>query len=383
LKIALICTEKLPVPPVAGGAVQMYIHGILPYLSKHHDITVYGVQHPELPNEEESGNVRFIRVPGKTSSEYVNNVKNALDGSFDLVHVFNRPKFLLAFSEKMPGSRFSLSVHNEMFHTEKISDDEGKKCIEKAEFINTISGFIANTILSRFPEAKEKIRVVYSGVDLKCFNPGWTKEGVQRKKELKEKFGLTDKKVVLYVSRLSVKKGAHIVIKAMEQVMATHKDAALVIVGSKWYGKDDVDEYVKYLRELSRKLSGTVLFTGFVPPSGVADYFNMADIFVCASQWNEPLARVHYEAMAAGLPIITTNRGGNPEVVKGFGNGIVIDEFNNPDVFAKCIKELLDNPEKALEMGKKGRELALEKFSWERVANEVIKPFARGQEVYQ
>ena len=41
MKIALICTEKLPVPPVAGGAVQLYISEILPYISKEHDITVF------------------------------------------------------------------------------------------------------------------------------------------------------------------------------------------------------------------------------------------------------------------------------------------------------------------------------------------------------
>jgi spore coat protein SA len=46
LKIALVCTEKLPVPPVAGGAIQMYIDGILPYLSVRHDITVYCVNTP-------------------------------------------------------------------------------------------------------------------------------------------------------------------------------------------------------------------------------------------------------------------------------------------------------------------------------------------------
>jgi len=377
LRIALICTEKLPVPPVAGGAVQMYIQGILPYLSKQHDITVFGVQHPVLPNEETYENVKYIRVSGRSSTEYLNNIKSVLDDSFDLIHVFNRPKFLLAFAEKLPGSKFSLSLHNEMFHKEKISDTDGIKCIEKAEFINTISGYIANTILARFPMAKDKLHVVYSGVDTGKFHPGWTKEGGLRKQDLKAKFGLKDKKVILFVTRLGVKKGAHIVIKAMNKVMESRKDVALVIVGSKWYGRNDPDEYVKSLWNLSKTLPGPVLFTGFIPPSGIADYYNMGDIFICASQWDEPLARVHYEAMAAGLPIITTNRGGNPEVVKGFGNGIVLDDYANPDAFAQSISELLDNPEKALEMGKKGRKLAEEKYNWERVASEVFKPFVK------
>ncbi len=381
MRIAFVCTEKLPVPPVAGGAVQLYIQGILPYLSKQHDITVFGVQHPELPNEEVTDNVKYIRVLGRTSTEYLNNIKSVLDDSYDLIHVFNRPRFLLSLAEKLPDAKFSLSVHNEMFHQNKISDADGIKCIERAEFINAISGYIANTITNRFPVAKEKLQVVYSGVNTSEFYPGWTKEGALRKQEQKAKFDLKDYRVVLYVSRLGVKKGSHIVLNAMDKVMTDHKDVALVVVGSKWYGRNDADDYVKSLWALSKTLPGPVLFTGFIPPAGIAEYFNIGDVFVCASQWNEPLARVHYEAMAAGLPIVTTNRGGNAEVVKDFGNGIVIDDYSNPEAMAKCISDLLNDPLKALEMGKKGRKLAEEKYSWERVASEVFKPFVKEQEV--
>ena len=59
----------------------------------------------------------------------------------------------------------------------------------------------------------------------------------------------------------------------------------------------------------------------------------MGDLFVCSSQWNEPLARVHYEAMAAGIPIITTNRGGNAEVMNQGKNGIIIDDYDQPKAF--------------------------------------------------
>lgn len=381
MRIALICTEKLPVPPVAGGAVQLYIQGILPYLSKQHDITVFGVQHTELPNEEIVDNVKYIRVSGRTSTEYLKNISSVLNDSFDLIHVFNRPRYLLSLAEKLPNSKFSLSIHNEMFHPNKISDSDGIKCIKRTEFINAISGYIANTVISRFPISKEKLHVVYSGVDTGNYYPHWTDRGALRKQDQKAKFGIKDYRVVLFVSRLGVKKGPHIVLKAMESVMTSHKDVALVVVGSKWYGRNDADDYVKSLWTLSKNLPGPVLFTGFIPPAGIAEYFNMGDIFICASQWNEPLARVHYEAMAAGLPIITTNRGGNAEVVKDFGNGIVLDAYDKPEAFANSISYLLDNPEEALNMGKKGRQLAEEKYNWERVAAEVFQPFVTEQEV--
>lgn len=378
MKIALICTEKLPVPPVAGGAIQLYIDGIVPYLSQKHEITIFSIQYKGLPEEEIRDNVRYIRVPGRTDTIYVNSLKTRLLAScssnklpWDLIHVFNRPKFLLQLADSFPNEKFSLSLHNEMLHFEKISEEAGLRCIEKSEFINTVSSYIAGTVTERFPSAIKKMHVVYSGADQHRYTPAWTDEGAHKKLEMKSKYGLQDHRVILYVGRLSIKKGVHILVKAMEKVMLAHPDTALVIAGSKWYGKNDADDYTDSLHERIKALPGPVVFTGFIPPNDIPDYYCMGDIFVCASQWNEPLARVHYEAMAAGLPIITTDRGGNAEVI-GQSCGLVIDKYNDPNVMADKINLLLEHPDLALSMGKAGRKLAEEKYNWERVADEIF-----------
>lgn len=381
MKIALICTEKLPVPPIAGGAIQLYIDSVVPYLSNQHDVTVYCIQYPDLPEEEVRDNVRYVRVSGKTSTMYLNSLKSKLTAEYDLIHVFNRPLYLLALSKVLPDTKFSLSLHNEMFYKEKISDEAGQMCVEKAEFINTVSQYIANTVTQRFPAAKEKMNVLYSAVDVSKYHPYWTEEGARIKEAIKLKLGLQNYRVVLYVGRLSVKKGVHVLLRAMDKVMATHKNVALVIVGSKWYGKNELDDYTKSIHEQSRKLSGPVVFTGFIVPAEIPSYYSIGEVFVCASQWNEPLARVHYEAMGAGLAFITTNRGGNAEIAEGLGNGIVINEYNNPTVMADNICYLLDNPDKALEMGVIGRKLAENKFHWRRVASEMLSKFHPKSEV--
>lgn len=378
MKIAMICTEKLPVPPIAGGAVQLYIEGIVPYLSGNHDITVFGIQYPGLPDKETRNRVKYIRVPGGTNTIYINNLKTAVDNSYDLIHVFNRPRYVLELMDKLPGKRFSLSLHNEMFHTEKISDADALRCIEKVEFINTVSKYIADTVRMRFPAANSKLHVVYSGVDTDQYKPVWSREGVINKSIMKEKCNLQGYKVVLFVGRLSVKKGVDILLKAMQSVMRSNPKTALVIIGSKWYGKNESDDYTKSLQVLSKSLAGPIVFTGFIPPADIPAYFDLGDVFVCSSQWNEPLARVHYEAMAAGLPIITTNRGGNAEVVAGYGNGIVIDDYANAEILAKHILYVLNNEAEALRMGGNGRKLAEQKFSWERVANEAFRQLFPG-----
>lgn len=374
MNIALICTEKLPVPPISSGAIQLYIEGILPYVSFLYNITVFSIQHPMLSNEETKDGVKYVRVPAGSKTEYVENIKHFINEGFDWVHVFNRPLWVNYLCENLPNTKFSLSLHNEMFHPEKITPKMANECINRVEFINTVSKFIANGVAKSYPKAEEKLRVVYSGVDLTALKPNWSEEGILNKQKLKEKHKIKNYRVVLFVGRLSEKKGAHILLKAMKEIMNIYRDVALVVVGSKWYGENKENEYSRQLQIISKKLKGPVIFTGYLPPQEVFSYYNLGDIFVCPSQWNEPLARVHYEAMAAGLPIITTNRGGNAEVVSELGNGIVIDDFSNYKAFIEKIKFLLDNPNKSMEYGKTGRKLAEEKFNWERVAKEAFSP---------
>ncbi|NMA25249.1 MAG: glycosyltransferase family 4 protein, partial [Clostridiales bacterium] len=377
LKIAFICTEKLPVPPISGGAIQLYIEGILPEISRHHEVTVFCIQNEALPDEEETGGVRYVRVAGRDKTEYIRNVEQKLGDSFDLVHVFNRPRWVVRLSDKYPKTRFSLSLHNEMIHEKKIPRDMALECVNKVEFIATVSRFIADGLLGLFPEAAEKVFTVYSGADVSRYSPAASEEGAKNKEILKKKLGLADKKVVLFVGRLSEKKGVDKLISAMKSVMEVRSDVALVVVGSKWYGANTADEYSKLVKAQAADLRGPVIFTGYLPYAQIPAYYNLGDIFVCPSQWNEPLARVHFEAMAAGLPIITTNRGGNKEVFEGCESGIVIDDYANPAAFAEQILFLLDHPEIASEMGMKARRMAEEKYSWARVADDLLQLFKK------
>lgn len=377
MKIALICTEKLPVPPVSGGAVQIYIDGVLPYLSREHDITVYTVQHPQLKDKEVIDGVRFIRLPASPKETYIHNVVNCIEEDYDLIHVFNRPKWIKFLSRKLPNTKLSLSLHNEMFRPQKISSAEAVECINRVEFINTVSIYIAEGVRKLYPFAGPKLRVVYSGVDLNKFNIHWSREGRYIRHSLKEKYGLTNYRVVLFVGRLCEKKGVDVLLRAMELTIRHYSKVALVIIGSKWFGDNEKNPYVEELESLAKRLNGHIIFTGFLPPEEVYEHYNMADIFVCPSQWNEPLARVHYEAMAAGVPIITTNRGGNAEVVKGFNNGIVIDDYANSVTLSKNINFLLRNPRKSAIMGRNGRKIAEERYSWSRVANDILRGFRR------
>lgn len=378
MKIALICTEKLPVPPISGGAIQIYIDAVLPILTKYHEITLFSLHNSKLPDQYKAGNLRHIRVQGKTADEYIYNIKKAMmEDSFeyDLIHVFNRPLWILRLNDAAPNSTFSLSLHNEMFLPKKIDEARALQCINKVRFITTVSQFIADDVQKMYPAAKGKLNVVYSAADNDAYVPIWSEDIKEQRVGRRKQYGLDDRKVILYVGRLSKKKGAHVLIKAMSQVMELHPEAALLFVGSKWYGSNATDDYIVKIQEMAKKLKGPAIFTGFLTPQEIPKYYNMGDIFVCASQWREPLARVHYEAMAAGLPIITTARGGNAEVMQENINGFTIEEYNNPDVMAEKINYLLEHEEEAIGMGKAGRKLAEEKYNWQRVAKQLLDLF--------
>lgn len=379
MKVLLIATEKLPVPPVRGGAIQTYIEAVAPLLARKHGVTVLGVTDELLPAEESRGGVRYVRLPGGDLETYGRGVTEFLSRErFDLIHLFNRPRLVAAVRAAAPNSRLILSMHNDMFNPEKIGPEEGQAAVEQVERIITVSDYVGRNLSRYYPAAAAKCRTVYSGVDLGRFAATGGSEAARVRSALRREHGLEGKRVVLFVGRLSPKKGADILVRAMAEVVKRYRDVALVLVGSKWYGEDKVSDYVGYVRALAARAGVPVVTTGFVPADEVHKWFWAGDLFVCPSQWEEPLARVHYEAMAAGLPIVTTDRGGNPEVVRGVGNGVVVENPEDPKALARAIMELLANPGRAREFGQTGRRLAESRFGWERVAGEILAVWAEG-----
>lgn len=366
MDIAFVCTEKLPSPAIRGGAIQLMIDGVAPYFARRHRLTIFSVTDPELATEEAAGNIRFRRFDRE---RYTASVASALAGeSFDIVHVFNRPKHLIEYKRAHPEQRFVLSLHNEMFKARKIGERDGEEAVSAAERIMTVSRYIKETLVRRFPQAIGKTDVVYSGVDLSRYHPVWTQQGRRIRERMRATYGCAGKKVILFVGRLSRSKGPHLLIQAMKYILEDHPDALLMIAGGKWFSDNGSNRYTRYLHELAEPLADRVRFTNYVPAERIADLYTLADVFVCSSQWQEPLARVHYEAMAAGIPIITTNRGGNGEVVRAPERGLLIDAYDKITPFVRAVDFVFSNPFTAEKMAKNARAYVETHHSFSQVA---------------
>lgn len=183
------------------------------------------------------------------------------------------------------------------------------RTLKRAKAVTVVSHALEEKIHLIAPDVPVSIRSM--GCDVKTFSPRWRKDNF---------FQQNDKKVVLFVGRLAEIKGVTYLIEAMKQV-----DAKLVIVG-----KGDCEDVLK---QQAKDQKEKVLFLGPKTHQELKEIYASADVLVIPSITDaggaqEGLPTVVIEAMASGLPVIGTNTGGIPEIVKNGINGLVIEEKN-------------------------------------------------------
>lgn len=122
-----------------------------------------------------------------------------------------------------------------------------------------------------------------------------------------------------------------------------------MIIGGSAYGKDmHPTLFIKQLEEEIEPIKDMVVFTGYINYELVPSYLKMADIAVVPSMWEEPFGLTVVEAMAAGLPLITTRSGGIPEICEGVAT--IVERNNIVDNLASAILDLYQHPEKRKQM---------------------------------
>lgn len=127
----------------------------------------------------------------------------------------------------------------------------------------------------------------------------------------------------------------------------------LLIVGGETYDSNKVTNYVRRCLEESRKNSNIIL-TGYIPYSDIPQYYIASDIATLLSRCNEACGLVGIEAMAAGLPIITTNRGGIGEYISEECKIITPDDENLIESTVKALRKLINDKELCIKMGNAG-----------------------------
>ena len=143
----------------------------------------------------------------------------------------------------------------------------------------------------------------------------------------KNKFGISKEDfVVIFAGRLVDGKGALETIKAVKA--CDDKAIKLLIVGAGFYSSDIVDNYTLELRKEAEAIKDRIIFTGYIDYDDMPSIYQLGDVAVLPSMWDEPAGMTMVEAVVSGLPLITTNSGGIPEYMID-GSALLLERNEN------------------------------------------------------
>ncbi|THB64036.1 MAG: glycosyltransferase family 1 protein [Gammaproteobacteria bacterium] len=211
------------------------------------------------------------------------------------------------------------------FHRYMLRAEERLFNSDRLKTIICNSKMIAEEIALHFPAASSKTEVIYSSIDFKTYNPNLKRY----RKEVRENLGISkDESVFLFVGSGFERKGASSAIKAISGV----KKAKLLVIG-----KDkNLTKYKKLSSDLSS--SSKVIFMGM--QENPLPFYGAADAFIFPTLY-DPFPNVTIEALACGLPVITSTKCGAAEIIANGKDGFVCDALDAKSM-TKFIEELKD-----------------------------------------
>jgi colanic acid/amylovoran biosynthesis glycosyltransferase len=228
--------------------------------------------------------------------------------------------------------RFSFTIHGPAIFFEPYRWRLDLK-VEQALFVSCISYYCRSQLMLFCPtEQWQKLHIVHCGVDLQRFTPV---------------IHQPDQKRLLYTGRLSAAKGLPILFQALQQVVLQHPDLVLTLVG------DGPDRKALEALAIELKLTPHIKFVGYQSQHAVCQYLQNTDIFVLPS-FSEGLPVALMEALAAGVPVITTPIAGISELVEHGINGYLVPP-GAVEPLAQRIVQLLNDPNLRQQLGQEGR----------------------------
>jgi phosphatidyl-myo-inositol dimannoside synthase len=205
------------------------------------------------------------------------------------------------------------------------------------------------------------------GVTVSRFNPAVPDP------RLKTRFGLTDEKIILTLSRVVERKGHDKVIAALPAVIAKVPNVKYIIAG------DPTGTFSGTLKKLvaDLKLDDRVIFAGHLKPEEIIPFYNLCDVYIMPSRElsscgdTEGFGITFLEANACGKPVIGGNSGGVADAIENGVSGFLVDPLNTREIADRLIL-LLTDKELARKIGHQGRERILRGFTWDAIADRIM-----------
>lgn len=294
----------------------------------------------------------------------------------DLIHAqFLLSGFIGVFIKKITGKKLILTIHaGGLFGLERMPFKRkiARLIAIETDKINVVSNYIGERFLNLLTagislKIKNHIIVMPMGVHLDRFN-------YSLKSDESSKVNINEI-TLLFVGRIADKKGLPTLIDAMFILKDSITNFRLYIVGGGPL-KSTMEKRVSDL-----ELNKFIKFKGRVSDQELTELYLSSDIVIVPSIISEygdteGMPVVILEAMAAGTPIIASNVSGIPDAVKDGVNGFLVEQKNAKQL-AEKILYLIEHPEVRERMGKEGRKMVEEKFTWEKIAKKTIEIYKK------
>ena len=351
-RVAVVCPDDRPINGVKLYPLKM-------------PFRVAFTGHPEWPNcklYSDISNRDILRMHESFMESAVNAVE---DFKPNIIHVHHAYPFSWAarFIKSVYQIPYIVTVHGSELPTAQKNKRYIALTIDalrKAKRIVPNSKYTKDWTLKVFgTEFRKNMRVIPGGVDIERFVKVDTKS-------IDKELNLKDKKVVLFAGKLTKYKGVEYLVKAARKI-----HGEILILGD---GKEK-----RNLMNIAKDLKiNNVRFLGHIGKNTrkLVQLYSRANVFVAPSVWDEPLGLVILESMACETPVVVTRKGGIPLAVKEGKNGLFIRP-RNVNNLAATVNKLLDDDALRVKMGKRAREIAVKKFSWEIIAEKFSHMYER------
>lgn len=297
----------------------------------------------------------------------------------DVVHVHNFSQFVPILRRAGRARQIVLHMHCEWLSV--LYRRMVARRLRSASVVLGCSEFITARVRDAFPELGGRARTLYNGVDVDLFSPGEVRDGAGGPVRFAA------------VGRISPEKGTHRLLEAFEALVAREPEVELDLVGPvasvppamliDLYTGPLIDSlqtfregpYLDRVRAiLSPFAAAKVRFGGKVDHDELAARYREMDVLVSASL-AESFGLPLIEAMASGVPVVATTAGGMAEVVRDGLDGLAVPP-DDAQALAAAMLRLARDPDLRRRLGEEGRRSAVQRFSWDRVADQALACYA-------
>jgi glycosyltransferase involved in cell wall biosynthesis len=372
-------------PPRIIGGISRHVAELYPEIVKlGHDVHLITVAVKDEPLEAFVNGIHVYRVPVEDNNDFFEWVRqmntNMLNfareflavNSIDLLHAHDwlveetaiaiTHEYQIPLVSTIHATEYGRcnGIHND---TQRYIHHKELNLTQASQRVIVCSEYMRGELQRALDCPAEKTDVVYNGLSVERWQ-NITAEHEYDFEALREQYAKPDEAIVYFVGRITYEKGISILLNAMPKVIAAMNDQVrLVIIGT-----GDAYSILLHRQAWDLGIYHKVLFTGFMADVDFWKFQKVANCAVFPSLY-EPFGIVALESFAAKIPLVVSDTGGLPEVVRHKVTGLVT-RVNDADSLADGIIEILQNKDEVQTLVANSQLELRERFAWDKLAEQ-------------